>query len=238
MNIELIYKYFAIINQPTKFIRIKIIDYNMLNKKEIAQILITTIIFAFAISLIKTWKIFSYTLLAVFLVLMVNIIAKKIASFYLDSEIEIRLWEIKRYGFKANKYFKTPLQAGAFLPIISKVLFFPFKGFIWMASLIFEVKPKIYRAAKRHGLYSFSEMTEFHLGLIAAAGIFANLIFAIIGYLINFPEFARLNIYYAFFNMIPLSDLDGNKIFFGSIILWALLASMVLIGLFCAIFII
>ncbi len=203
----------------------------MLNKKEIISIIIVTIILAFAISLIESFKIFLYALLSVFLVILINIFAKKIISFYFDSEIEIKLWEIKRYGFKAHQHFKKSFPAGAFLPIISKIVLFPFNSFVWMASLVFDVKAKIYKAAKRHGLYSFSEMTEFHLGLIAAAGIFANLIFAIIGYLLGFSEFAKLNIYYAFFNMLPISDLDGNKIFFGSIILWSFLASITLIAL-------
>jgi len=203
----------------------------MLNKKEIVVIVIITIILAFAISLIKSLETFLYTLLAVFLVLIINIFAKKIASFYLDSEIEIKLWEIKRYGFKAHKHFKKPFPAGAFLPIISKIFLFPFNSFVWMASLVFDVKPKIYRTAKRHNLYSFSEMTEYHLGLIAAAGILANLVFAVIGYFLGFTDFVKLNIYFAFFNMLPISDLDGNKIFFGSLVLWSFLASIVLIGL-------
>lgn len=208
----------------------------MLNKKETLLIILTTLILAFTISLVKSWEIFGYTLIAVFLIIILNILAKKITSFYLDSDIEIDLWEIKRYGFKAHSYFKKPFPAGAFFPIITTA--FSFGYITWMASLVFDIKPKIYRAAKRHGLYSFSEMTEYHLGLIAAAGIFTNLVFAIIGYLINFPEFSRLNIYYAFFNMIPISDLDGNKIFFGSKILWSFLASITLIGLFLALFVI
>jgi len=210
----------------------------MFNKKELTYILIITIIIAFSISFLKDIKIFLYTLLAVFLVLIINIISKKVASYYLDSEIEMKLWEIKRFGFKANDYFKKPIPAGAIFPIISKIIFFPINGLVWMASFVFNVKPKTYRAAKRFGLYSFSEMTEFQLALISSAGIIANLFFAIIGYLIGFPEFAKLNIYCAFFNMIPLSDLDGNKIFFGSIILWSFLASITLVGLFYALFMI
>jgi len=205
----------------------------MLNKKEIIAIAVITIILAFSISLIKTWEIFLYTLLSILLILIINIFAKKVASFYLDSEIEIKLWEIKRYGFKTHKYFKKPFPAGAFFPIITTA--FSLGYLTWMASLVFDVKPKIYRAAKRHGLYSFSEMTESHLGLIAAAGILANLTFAIMGYFIGLPKemnFVNLSIGFAFFNMLPISNLDGNKIFFGNLILWSFLASIVLIGLF------
>jgi len=115
-----------------------------------------------------------------------------------------------------------------FLPIITSLV--TLGNFVWMGSLVFDVKPEIHRAAKRHGLYSYSEMTEEHIGWIAAAGIAANLIFAVVGYLIGFSELARISIYFAFFNMLPLSDLDGNKIFFGSRILWSFLAALVLIG--------
>ena len=210
----------------------------MLEKKEIIAIAIVALILAVTISLLKSLEIFLYTLLTVLLVIIINISAKKIASFYLDSEIEIKLWEIKRYGFKAHRYFKKPFPAGAFFPIIFSA--FSFGCLNWMACLVFDIKPKIYRAAKRHGLYTFSEMTEYHIGLIAAAGILANLIFALIGYLLGLPEpmnFVKLNILFAFFNMLPISDLDGNKVFFGSLVLWSFLASMVLIGLFCIIFI-
>lgn len=221
----------------------------MFNKKEIITILIVTLILAFAINLIKTIESFFYTILAVFLIIMINISAKKIASFYFESEIEIKLWEIKRIGllflfwkFKKGSHpshkFKRPFPIGAFLPIISKIFLFPINSLVWMASLVFDVKPKIYRTAKRHGLYSFSEMTESHMGIIASAGIIINIIFAIIAYFIGFQEFTRLSIFYVFFNMIPLSELDGNKIFFGNIVLWSFLASIVLIGLFFTLFIV
>jgi Zn-dependent protease len=107
-----------------------------------------------------------------------------------------------------------------------------------MASLTFEVKAKTYRAARRHGLYTFSEMTESHIAYIAAAGILANLIFAVIGYLVGFTEFSVLNLYYALFNLLPLSKLDGNKIFFGNLILWSFLVCLAVVGLFLRIFIV
>lgn len=216
----------------------------MLNKKEIAVIIAAAVILAFSISFFQDSKNFIqintllWTLLAVFIMLAVNISAKKLAGYYLDSEVEIKLWEIRRFGFKTHQHFKKPFPLGAILPVISKIILFPLKSFVWMALLIFEVNPKVYRAVRRHGLYSFSEMTEYHLGIIAAAGILANLVFAVIGYLFGLTDFARISVYYAFFNMIPLSDLDGNKIFFGSLIMWSFLASLVAIAVLFAIFIV
>ena len=61
--------------------------------------------------------------------------------------------------------------------------------------------------------------------------------FAVIGYLVGFSDFAKISLYYAFFNMLPLSDLDGNKLFFGSLVTWVFLAALVLIGLAGAILI-
>jgi len=200
----------------------------MLNLKEIYSLLTVIPILALALGLFRGVSAFPYILLAVFLVILINVLAKKITSFYLDSEIDIRTWQVKRYGFKAHEYLKRPFQAGIFLPIITSLI--TLGNFVWIGSLVFDVKPEIHRAAKRHGLYSYSEMTEEHIGWIAAAGIAANLIFAVAGYLIGFSELARISIYFAFFNMLPLSDLDGNKIFFGSRILWSFLAALVLIG--------
>lgn len=210
----------------------------MLNKDEIITIAIIIVILSFLINFIQSIETFFYTLLAVSGVILLNIFAKKLMGFYLDSEIEIKLWTIKQYGFRISQHFKKPFPIGAFIPIISKAFLFPVKGLIWMACLVFDVKPKIYRSAKRHGLYSFSEITESHMGLIAAAGIITNLICAVIGYFIGFHEFSKLSLFYAFFNMLPISDLDGNKIFFGNIILWSFLASLVLVGLFLALFIV
>ena len=201
----------------------------MLNLKEISPILMVVLIITLAFGLFKNFSGFLYTLLAVFLIFLINILAKKITSFYLDSEIEIGMWNIKRYGFKPSRSFKRPFPSGILFPIIFAAI--TLGNFIWMASLVFEVKPKISRAAKRHGLYSYSEMTEAHIGFIAATGVIANLVFAVIGYIAGFPEFSKLSIFLAFFSMIPISNLDGNKIFFGSLVMWSFLAALVLIGL-------
>ena len=208
----------------------------MINAKEALSVLVVTAILSLIISFSKGINALLFAFIAVFLVLLINILAKKIGSFYLDSEIEVDVWKLQRYGFKAHEYFKKPLLAGLLFPIIIAVI--SLGNVVWMASLIFEVKPKTYRAAKRHGLYSYSEMTESHIGHIAAIGILANLFFAFIGYLLGFSDFARFSVYFAFFNMLPFSDLDGNKIFFGSMVLWAFLAALVLIALGYAFFLV
>jgi len=223
----------------------------MLNRKEITAIIVLTIIMGFAISLLKSFELFLYVSLSVLIIFMINIVTKKIVGFYFDTDIEIKMWEIRRMGFlyflgnipvttqSPHHEFKRPFPAGAFFPIITAALSL---GYLtWMAGFVFDAKSKIYSAVKRHGLYTFSEISEFHLGLIAAAGILANLFFAIIGYFINLPEqmnFVKLSIWFVFFNILPLSDLDGNKIFFGNLTLWSFLASITFVGLLYTIFVI
>ena len=161
---------------------------------------------------------------------MVNVAAKKVAAFYFDSKIEIKMLEMKQYGFKSHHHFKRPFPLGAF---------------------DFEVKPEIHKAAKRQGLQTFSEITEFQTGAIAALGILANVLFALAGYFVEFEKFADFNIYYAFFNMIPFLSLDGskilmagdtinlfgNKIIFVNRILWLAMAVIVSIGFVLTFFI-
>lgn len=199
----------------------------MLNKKELTIIFIMTIILGFSLSLMRSLELFLWSSFSIFLVMMINIAAKKVASFYLDSEIELKLWSVKRYGFRPHDHFKEPFPFGAFLPILTVMMSYGY--IVWLACFTFDVKAKIYRAARRYGLYSFSEMTEYHIGLIAAAGVIANLLFAGIGYIIGMPpqmNFVNLNIWFAFFSLIPFSDLDGSKIIFGNLIIWTFLTGL------------
>jgi len=208
----------------------------MFEKKEIGTIILLTIVLTACISFLDFTQNFLNILLIVFIILVLNIMAKKIAAYYFESEIEVRPWSTERYGFKAGWHFNNPFPIGIFLPIIAAVL--SLGHFIWMAVMVFDVKPKVSRAAKRHGLYSFSEMTESHIGKIAAFGVFVTLISAFVAYFLGFPTFARLSIFFAFYNILPLSDLDGNKIFFGNMILWSFISALVLIGLGYAFFLV
>ncbi|HKL23224.1 MAG TPA: hypothetical protein VJ895_00565 [Candidatus Nanoarchaeia archaeon] len=200
----------------------------MLNQKEISAILISTLTLGIVVSLIETWNLFFITAGLILIIILSNIVAKKVTSFYLDTETEISLWEFKKFWYKKHHKFQKPIPAGILIPLAVK--FFSIGLVNWMACLTFEVKGKIYKAAKRHGLYSFSEVTESEMGWIGAAGIIVNIFFAVLGYIMGYPLFAKLNITYAFFNIIPISNLDGSKIFFGSKLLWSILAIITSMG--------
>ena len=129
----------------------------MFNKKEILLILGIAVIFALALSFLKGLDVFLSSLLLAFLVLIINFVSKKVSSFYLDSKIEIKLWEVKRYGFKPTRHFKRAFPAGVLFPLLSS--FFTLGNFTWLGAMVFETKPRVYSAAKKHDLYNFSDMT-------------------------------------------------------------------------------
>lgn len=200
----------------------------MFNRKEVWSILIVGLVLGICLSVLDVGSFFlNFGLILV--VIFINVFTKKIFAYYLDSKIEFNIWSLRQYGFKLHQKFRTPIYLGLLLPLV--LVGFSKGLFTWMGCLVFDIEKRTSRAARRHGLYTFSEVTEEHSGLIAFFGILLNLIFAWIFYLIGFSNFASLNLYYAAFNLIPFSDLDGNKIFFGWYALWWLSAILVSIAL-------
>lgn len=201
----------------------------MFTKKEMLSIALISVVLGVVVSLVSSISAFFLAVLFVFIVLMINILTKKIVGYYLDTDIEIKIWEMQQFGPKKHMRARKPIAMGIFAPLIIK---FISVGLInWMATMTFEASGKVYRSARRHGIYSFSEVSEEEIGWIAAAGIAANIIFAIVAYLIGQGELARISITYAFFNMIPLFNWDGAKVFFGSIPIWSTLAVISSLGI-------
>src|SRR3989344_5656708 len=171
------------------------------------------------------------SLIGIVLVAFTSIVAKKITAYYYEITIEHKSWNFQRFGLRREAYLKTPIPIGIILAFIIPII--SFGKLIWMAVLEFDAEGTSARASKRHGLFSFTEITDIHLGLIAASGVIACLALSILAYLVNFPEIARVGIYYAAFSLIPFSNLDGTKIFFASkrALLWIILASITAIFL-------
>jgi len=207
----------------------------MIKKQEIWNLLLAVVILTILISF-SDFSLFSIAFLFAVIIIFSNLLAKKLAAYFYETDITTRIWHFQRFGFSESMHFKKPIPMGFILPL---VLAFLSVGFVkWLAITEFDAEPTSGRSSKRHGFWSFSELTEFHLGIIAAAGIVANLIIAVLAYIFNLQLLARFSIYYACFNMLPLGQLDGNKIFFGSLILWLSLAIICSIFLGSVIFLI
>ncbi len=161
-------------------------------------------------------------------VIFANILGKKIMASRLDADVEHEIWSMQRYGFSVSSKLDKGIPVGVIFPLFVSVISLGTVNM--MACLTYETKALKRRAAKRFGPFSFTEMTDYHNALVGASGIIASLFVAFVCYFI--PEasvLGRMATFYAFWNMIPFSKLDGTQIYFGSRVLWAMLAVITLI---------
>jgi len=201
----------------------------MITKEQIIEIIIilsAAVILGFTVS-IPTLSEVAASIIYFIVIISANILIKKVIAYYLEAKVTTRFWSWYQFGFAKKSHFKKPIPMFWLPPLLSLIS----KGYLlWLAILEFDIKAKTERVSKRHGLYRFSEMTDWHIGVIAAWGIAINLILAIIGYLAGFEFFAKLNIWYALWSIVPISTLDGSKILAGSRGLWFTL--LVIIAIF------
>lgn len=210
----------------------------MIKPNEIGTIFIASLIFMFVICFGKLFKgglTLEFTLVALAIslaVILINIFGKKLAARYFDASIEHKIFSWQRYGFYERSKFPVAIPAGIVVPFLLAVLSQGY--FLVLTFLQYEITPLVSRVRKSVGLYRFSEMTEADIKWISVFGIIATLFFAIVAYFIGgtyFILFAKLSIYYAFWNMLPLGNIDGTKIFFGGIITWIILEAITILAL-------
>ncbi len=200
----------------------------MLTKREIIWTIIAILIMGFIISLPKLSISSSYTFLIATIIILTSVLVKKIAANYYSIKIEHKIWEFKRWGWHERSKFKRPIPIGLILPFFISLLSL---GIIKILTLLqFDAKnlPKK-RALKKRGAYRYSKINESDLAFTAAWGFWALIVLAIIGYFLKQPELTKYSIYYGIWNLIPISNLDGTKLFFGSLINWILLAIIYLV---------
>ncbi len=185
--------------------------------KEILEILLAIIILAVSFSF-RNIEGFGMFYVFFLIIITVNVIAKKIVGYVYETEVKNSIWSINR--IKYNRVDTKRKTSMVWLPLFVSAISFGY--FQWLPLLIFNVEPKPERASKRHGNYRFSEVTEWHLAFIVLWGIIANVALAIFSYFLGFEKLAKLSIYYAVYSIIPLSNLDGSKLFFGNRKVWTI----------------
>ena len=171
-------------------------------------------------------------LLISIVVILVSVFAKKITARKIDVKIQHKIFEWERYWWSKGSHFKKPIPMGIIFPLLLLVLSAGFVKFF--AFFEFKSEALVSKAVKKYGRYRFSNMNEWDDALIGFYGLLAILALGIItrfipSIIFPFNELAKYSIYYAICNMIPLANLDGVKIFFGSRPLYIL--SLVLLAL-------
>lgn len=194
--------------------------------REVVIIVFAALILGFSAAF-PNFSLIYAAVLSMFIIVVVNFIAKKVVAYYLEADIKLKFWEIYHFYWPAKSHFKKPMPLFWISPLLSLI---SLGNILWLAILEFDVSPRPERASRRHGMYRFTEMTDWHVGTIATWGIVANLFLAVSGYLLGFGMFAKLNVYFALWSLLPIGSLDGTKILFGSRVLW--MAMLILAAIF------
>ncbi len=195
----------------------------------LAAIVIATIVIGFSNLTQGNFSFLAIALLFAIIIVFIHVFTKKLMAFGLDADVEHKIWGFSRFGFKPHHYFKKEIPAGIILSLLLSL-------FSWgllkiMPLLTYETRALKARASRRFGYYSYTEMTDWHNGAIGAAGIVAVLVVSLVAYFMGPTAeiLAKMAAYYAFVNLIPISNLDGSQILFGSRVMWATLAIITLI---------
>lgn len=164
------------------------------------------------------------------IILLLSISSQKFTANLFEAKAEHSIWSSHlRTGFKKQDQLKNPIPAGIIYPML--VSLFSLGSGKLMSILTYETTAKKYRSAKTFGTYSHTSMTDWHNALIGASGILAVILLSTITYFLpwNLESLSALAAFYAFWNLIPYSKLDGMQILMGSRTLWSILSSITLI---------
>ena len=202
----------------------------MFMKKESAALLVSVIVLAFVfgfddgreVFILSGWLAnFFLVFIAVFVsVLFRELIFKWFAGRH-DATSEYSIWNVNQAWF--GKKFERGFPFGI---LIALILAFGSAGkFFFTAVGMHNLKEN--RHARVGRKYIFLEYSE--EAKIASMGILSHLFLASLGLLFgnffgwNIATFVSINFFMALFNMLPFSNLDGAKIFFGSLMTYLFL---------------
>jgi hypothetical protein len=204
----------------------------MPTKKEIVWIIIAILIMGFMISFSLSPTYSLKILLISAIIILTSTITKKIAGEHFSIKIENTVLGLQRWGYYRRSHFNKPIPLGLILPFFISIISLGIIKPFWLLQFDSEniMKKRIQRA-RGEGNYRRTEINESDLGFTAALGFWALILLAIIGFFLKQPELTKYSIYYGIWNLIPLGNLDGIKLFFGSIINWILLAVVYVIAL-------
>jgi len=189
----------------------------MINKKEAIAISISVILMTLIIGYVKKELLIAklgQILLISLIIISTAVFAKKITAKKLDMSVEIKPWNFQRYWISKSSYFKKPVPIGLILPLI---LTFLSDGMIkFLAFLQFETAALPSKVTKRYGLRRYSNVMEWDDALIGFYSLVGVLILATVSSFFTplfFKDLSRFAIIYAISNLIPISSLEGTKIF-------------------------
>jgi len=193
-------------------------------KREITWVIISILIMGFIISLSLTPTFTPKILLISAIIILTSVITKKIVGNHLAVKVEHTIFGLKQFWVTKRSHFKKPIPIGLIFPFFISIISTGIvKPFTLLQYNVENIEKKRIRRARGEGHYRREEINESDLGFISALGFWALILLAIIGFYLKQPELTKYSIYYGIWNLIPFGQLDGMKLFMGSLFNWVLL---------------
>lgn len=189
----------------------------------LATIIVVTFVFAFddkqATFQLGYWlRNFLQVAIGVTLVVLVHYFGHKWSARRYGTDVVHKIWSVKRYGLATKAHFRVGIPLGSIFAVI--ISFLSNGKFFFTAVEAFDIKGEEYSRIGRWRL----KVLEREVARIAFMGPLFNIIFAFLLQSFNksgmFDQLILISCLYALYHMIPWSQLDGAKIFFGSLYLY------------------
>lgn len=197
-----------------------------MKNQEAKVLLITSLLLTLVISLKDIFQgrftTIGLAFIGAILIITANVGAKKIFAKMYNASVRHEFWKWERYGLKPGYRLEKPIPLGIIASLIITLLS---SGIIKLPVFLSYETTAHPGSKRKFAGYTFTEMTDWHTASIGASGIIAVLILSFVTYWApGLHLITQAAAYYAFFNLIPFSKLDGAQIFMGSRPLWTALA--------------
>ena len=106
--------------------------------KEPFTIILASIILALTVSYKQT-EILTTAIISFLLIISINILAKRIVAYKLETDIKTKFWTWYQYGLRKDMHFKIPIPM-AWLPLL--ITLFTKGNLLWLGILEFDLKSK------------------------------------------------------------------------------------------------
>lgn len=196
----------------------------MFGRKELAHLFAITLILGFVFGfddgsstfVLNNWLVnFGSACFIVFISLFFKEIVMKLFAMRYRTRVEIELWCAKQFWFsRASKFerfkMKRGLPLGIFLALYLSFLSFGriFFTAVFNHQLTEDRNARIGRSWKR--------LTEYEEAMIMLVGFLASMLLVIAAKILDFGRLYDVNLWLIVFNLLPISRLDGSKMFFSS----------------------
>ncbi|MEK6835500.1 MAG: hypothetical protein AABX55_00555, partial [Nanoarchaeota archaeon] len=154
-----------------------------------------------------------------------NLLGYKLAAKYLGTNIKLKIWNSQKFKGKLLRLKNIDLAYTT--PILAILIMLISNGRIFFSTVLTFTVEKFKVLGKR-----FPYLTDYHVALIVVTGMFFNFILMLFFKLTNVELGIKISSWFILFNFLPVSELPGEKLFFGSRTLWVFSLIFFLVNIF------